>query len=180
MNKVLPMLLATCAFAACKPRGGELPGPPTPQSQRDATRALGSTVPEPDFGHNYWQKQHDTDTSQWQEAKRLCEQTVLANYPNCLPIRDIVAVDQRRKAIEANKLESTNNTMLQHGYQYDFSRKSWLPFRQLMSLGCVSVPAYPNDSRRIGFSTWKCPHGESIPTGIPDVHFGKEEEYATE
>jgi hypothetical protein len=169
MNKVLlPMLLASCAFAACKPRGGELPGPPTPGSQRDAIKALGSTVPESDFNGGYWQKQHDTNTSQWQEAKRLCEQTVLANYPNCLPIRDIVAVDQRRKAAEAGRAITKNDDMFRRGYEYDFGRKEWLPYHEMQAAGCVY--SYP----KIGQMTWECPSGIAIPEGIPDTSFGQQ------
>jgi len=175
MRKTIAIALAALAFAACRPRAGG-----GPAINRDAIKALGSAAPEPEFDRDYWRKQHDANSAEWREAKRLCEQTVLANYPNCLPVNDIVQADQKKKAEEGNKAAAKNDEMFRRGYQYDFVRKEWLPFRQLMAAGCVSLPAYPNDQRRIAFTTWKCPKDTSIPTGIPDPAFSKEEEDATD
>ncbi len=169
---VVPLFL--CAVGGCKTRNSG-----TPTSQQ-AIKALGSTVPALQFDRNYWQREHDTNSPAWREAKRLCEQTVLANYPNCLPVDDIAQADQHKKAEEGEKAAAKNDEMFRRGYQYDFARKSWVPFRQLMAAGCVSVPAYPNDQRRIGFSTWKCPQHTTIQKGIPDPQFNEEEERATD
>jgi len=170
MRKASAAILLACALTACKPRTATNP---------NAIQALGSTVPTSRFDRSYWQKERDANTPEWREAKRLCEQTVLANYPNCLPVNDIVQADQRKKAEAANKAAAKNEEMFRRGYQYDFARKLWLPLRPMMAAGCVSVPAYPNDLHRIGFSTWKCPVGAVLPQGIHDEKFSEEEESAT-
>ncbi len=96
-TRLFAILIAACALVACKRPPGQaaVPGPAVNQ---DAIKVLGSTVPEPNYDHSYWLKQHDANTPEWQKAKRLCEQTVLANYPNCLPVNDIVQADQLKKA----------------------------------------------------------------------------------
>ena len=169
------ILIAACTLLACKRPAREIP-----ESSLDAIKALGSTVPSTRFDQKFWQRERNANSSAWIEAKRLCEQTVLANYPNCLSVNDIEQADQRKKAEEGEKAVAKNDEMFRRGYQYDFLRKSWLPFRQLMAAGCVSVPAYPNDQRRIGFSTWKCPQDTTIPRGISDPQFNEEEERATD
>lgn len=178
-RRLVAVLIAVCAFAACKRPSGEAPAS-MPAMNQDAIKALGRTVPEPGYDRAYWLKQHDADTAEWHEAKRLCEQTVLASYLNCLPLNDIVQADRRKKAQEEEKAAAKNDEMFRRGYQYDFARKSWLPFRQLMAAGCISVPAYPNDQRRIGLSTWKCPQDMTIPNRIQDPQFRQEEEHATD
>lgn len=175
----IALLFTAYACGACTRPANEGPARARALNQ-DAIKALGRTVPEPNYNQSYWLKQHDANTPEWQEAKRLCQQTVLGNYPNCLPVNDLVQADQRKKAQEGEKATTKNEEMFRRGYQYDFARKSWLPFQELMSAGCVSEPAYPNDQRRIGFSTWKCPPGTTVPNGIPDLQFEGEEERATE
>ena len=169
MKKTVAMALAALALAACKPRPGAAPA-----VNRDALKALGSTVPEPRLDRAYWLKQHDADTPEWQQAERLCGQTVLANYPNCLPVNDIVQADQKRKAEAGHKAAAKNEEMFRHGYEYDDLRKEWLPFREMQAAGCWYAPAYPNDSTKIGIATWRCPSGIAIPKGIPDPNFSKE------
>jgi hypothetical protein len=168
MRKTVAVALTALAFAACKPRRSE-----TPPASRNAIKALGSTVPEPDFDRAYWQKQHDADSAEWREAKRLCGQTVLANYPNCLPVNDIVQADQKKKAELGNQAAAKNDEMFRRGYQYDFVRKEWLPFRAMDAAGCTTV--YPPNLKP-GMFTWRCPSGTQMPKGIPDPNFSKEGE----
>jgi hypothetical protein len=151
-----------------------------PGVNQDAIKALGSTVPEPDYDRSYWLKQHDTNTPEWQEAKRLCKETVLANYPNCLVVNDIVQADQRTRAEAGNKAAAKIEEMGRRGYGYDYRRKAWFPDRDMLAAGCTSVPAYPGNPARVGFYTWQCPAGTALPKGIHDPHFSKEEERATD
>jgi hypothetical protein len=174
MRKSLAIALVGLMFAACKPRLGE-----SPAKSQDAIKALGSTVPATQFDHNFWQREHDANSPAWNEAKRLCGQTVLANYPNCLPVNDIVQLDQRKRAEAGNRAAGKIEEMSRRGYLYDYARKAWLPALAMQSAGCASAPAYPNDPKRIGFSTWKCPTDAVIPKGIPDEAFSREEENAT-
>jgi hypothetical protein len=166
MRKPIAIALAALAFAACRPRAGG-----GPAINRNAIKALGSTAPEPNLDRGYWQVQHDANTPEWREAKRLCEQTVLANYPNCLPVNDIVQADQKKKAEEGNKAAAKNDEMFRRGYQYDFVRKEWLPFRAMDAAGCTTI--YPPNLKP-GMFTWQCPSGTQIPKGISDPNFGKE------
>jgi len=171
MKKTVAIALAALALAACKPRPGAA-------VNQDAIKALGSAMPEAGFDHAYWLKQHDANTAEWQEAKRLCGQTVLANYPNCLPVNDIVQADQKKKAEAGHRAALKMEEMFRRGYQYDFVRKEWLPYRQMQAAGCWYADAYPNNSKRIQ-SFWKCPDSAVIPNGIPDPDFSKEEENVT-
>jgi hypothetical protein len=168
-TRLLAILIAACVLVACKrpPGQASVLGPAVNQ---DAIKALGSTVPEPNYDRSYWLKQHDANTPEWQNAKRLCEQTVLTNYPNCLPVNDIVQVDQRMKAAQADKAVAKNDEMFRRGYQYDFARKEWLPYHQMQAAGCIYT--YPE----VGRMTWRCPPDAAIPKGIPDTEFGREGE----
>jgi hypothetical protein len=170
----IAILLAACALVACKQ-----PAPETPESDKDAIKALGSTIPASQFDRSFWQREHDASSSVWLEANRLCGQTVLASYPNCLPVNDILETDRRRKAEAGNKAATKIEEMGRRGYGYDYRRKEWLPDREVLAVGCTSVPAYPCNSARTGFYTWQCPVGTTIPQGIPDARFSKEEEGAT-
>jgi hypothetical protein len=138
---------------------------------QDAIKALGSTVPEPNYDHSYWLKQHDANTPEWQKAKRLCGQTVLANYPNCLPVNDIVQADQLKKAEAGNKAAEKIEEMFRRGYQFDDVRKAWLPFREMQAAGCtysypeswrndVAMPAWHSEPE--GHSRSKFQHGGKV------------------
>jgi hypothetical protein len=166
MRNSLAIAFAVLTFAACKPRLGE-----SPAKSQDAIKALGSTVPATQFDRTFWQREHDANSSTWNEAKRLCGQTVLANYPNCLPVNDIVQVDQRKRAEEGKRAASKNDEMFRRGYQYDFVRKEWLPFREMDAAGCTTI--YPSHLKP-GSPTWHCPPGAVIPKGIPDPNFSSE------
>jgi hypothetical protein len=168
-KRFFPILLAAGALVACRLAPGEAPAP-MPAMNQDAIKALGSTMPEPNFNISYWLKQYDTNTPEWQEAKRLCEQTVLANYPNCVPVNDIVQTDRRAKAAQADKSIAKNDEMFKRGYQYDFGRKEWFPYHEMQAAGCIYT--YPS----VGRMTWRCPLGATLPRGIPDSDFGREGE----
>jgi hypothetical protein len=163
MKKTVAIALAALALAACKSRSGAAPA-----VNQDAIKALGGAVPEPRFDRSYWLKQHDANTPEWREAKRLCGQTVLANYPNCLPVNDIVQADQRKTAEAGHRVAVKNEEMLRRGYEYDDLRKEWLPFREMQAAGCIYT--YPE----VGRMTWQCPSGFAVPKGISDPKFSKE------
>ena len=175
MKRGLAIALAAIVFVACKARPGE-----SPAKSQDAIAALGSSVPTTQFDRTFWQREHDANSSAWIEAKRLCWQTVLGNYPNCLPVNDIVQADQRKKAEAGNKAAAKIEEMGRQGYGYDYQRKEWLLDHDMLAAGCTSVPAYPSNPVGIGFYTWQCPAGKTIPKGIPDSDFSKEEESATD
>ena len=141
---------------------------PAPSTDEESIKSLGSLVPEPRFDRSYWQSRHDANDAVWKEAQRLCEQTVLANYPNCLAVSDLIRLDQERKAAIGSKVASKNEEMFRKGYAYDDARKEWLPFRVMQENGCVY--AYPGN----GAVTWQCPSGAEIPPGIPDKTIGAE------
>jgi hypothetical protein len=162
MRKSSAAILLACALTACRARTA---------TTRNAIQALGGMVPASQFGRRYWQKEHDAETPEWLLAKRLCEQTVLANYPNCLPINDIVQADQTKEAEVGAKVRFKNEEMFRQGYQYDYLRKSWLPMREMEFAGCLYADAYPNDLTKIGVATWRCPPGTVIPKGIPNPSF---------
>jgi len=113
-------------------------------------------------------------TPEWLLAKRLCEQTVLATYPNCLPVNDIAQTDQLKEAEAGDKAAAKIEEMGRRGYLYDYARKSWLPTLKMQAFGCLAVPAFPNNLRKLGDYTWKCPSDAQIPQGIPDSNFSKE------
>jgi hypothetical protein len=160
MRKASAALLIACALTACESHSA---------TNRNAIHALGSAVPASQFDRRYWQGQHDANTPEWLQAKRLCEQTVLLTYPNCLPVNDIVEADQRYKADAGDKAAAKIEEMARHGYQYDDVREAWLPFREMQAAGCTY--SYP----KLGQSTWQCSPGTAIPKGIPDPTFGTEE-----
>ncbi len=166
MRKSLAIAFVGLMFAACKQHVSG-----SPATTQDAIRALGSTVPSTQFDRNFWQREHAANSSAWIEAKRLCGQTVLANYPNCLPVNDIVQADQRKRVEEGKRAAAKNEEMFRRGYQYDFVRKEWLPFREMDAAGCIT--GYPSYLKP-GSSTWQCPPGTVIPKGIPDPNFSDE------
>jgi len=172
--KKIAIALAAVMFTACHSRSSE----PPPASQ-DALKALGSMVPSTQFDRSFWQREHDANSSVWSEAKRLCQQTLLANYPNCLPVNDIVQADQTKKSQVAKTLDATREQMFERGFEYDALRMAWLPFREMYIKGCVYSPAYPNDPKKVG-STWNCPLGTAVPTGIRDEKFGEEQTDVTQ
>ena len=44
-----------------------------------ALKALGSTVPAPEYGREFWQPQHDQNTDAWRQAVKICSEAILAN-----------------------------------------------------------------------------------------------------
>ena len=164
MRKASAAILLACALTACRARTA---------TNQNAIKALGSINPASRFDKSYWQKEHDANTPAWLEAKRLCGQTALANYPNCLPVSDIVEADQRSDAEYAAKTRAKSEQMFQRGYQYDYLRKSWLPIREMQLAACLYTDASPNDLTEVGIETWQCPSGTVIPKGIPDPRFSE-------
>jgi hypothetical protein len=161
IRTTVAIVLAVFALSACKPHYGEAPATHDSMNQ-EASTALGSTVPVSQFDRGYWQRLHDTETPEWREAKRLCEQTILENYPNCLPVNDILQADREKEAEISSTARAKNEEMYRRGYQFDDVRKQWLPFHEMQAAGCTY--SYP----KIGQMTWQCPLGTVLPLGIPD------------
>ncbi len=162
-------LLFTFALAACKTWRQESP-PPNSSVKEDPIEALGSAMPALRYDRSYWQKQHDAKTPEWEQAKRLCGQTILANYPNCIPINDIVQTDMQKRGEAGLKARAKNEQMFRRGYEYDYARREWFPFRKMESAGCTT--AYP----KVGQMTWQCAPGTIIPQGITDPNFSTQGE----
>ena len=165
MRKASAAILLACALTACRARTA---------TNQNAIKALGSTIPASRFDKSYWQKEHDANTPAWLEAKRLCGQTVLANYPNCLPVNDIVQADQQKDAEHGNEDAAPRaNRCPSAVINTTTVRKSWLPIREMQLAACLYTDAYPNDLTKVGFETWQCPSGTVIPKGIPDPRFSE-------
>ena len=98
MRTSLAIAFVVVMFAACKQHSSG-----SSATGQDAIKALGSMVPSTQFDRTFWQREHDANSSAWIEAKRLCRRTVLANYPNCLPVNDIIQTEQRKRAEAGNK-----------------------------------------------------------------------------
>jgi hypothetical protein len=174
MRKSRAIVCAVLIFGACRPHQSA-----SSATSQNAIEALGSTVPSSRFDRTFWQHEHDANSSAWNDAKRLCGQTVLANYPNCLSVNDILQADQKKKAEAGRKAALRMEEMLRRGYQYDFIRKEWMPYHQMQSAGCWYADSNSNNSTRMQ-SFWQCPAGIPIPKGIPDPEFSKEEKDATD
>lgn len=142
--------IASALFAACN-------GKPWIQNNDSnaALKALGSTVPVPEYGHKFWQGQHDQNTDAWREAVKLCSESILANYPNCLPINEIVQADKEVAAHHAGAL-------IARGYQYDALRHRWFNQQQMEALGCRYHPRFDLGSNQGRFD---CPPYVSLPQG---------------
>ena len=157
----------------CHPRSSE--GRQLGRSQ-DAIKALGSTVPSTQFDRSFWQHQHDANSPAWSEAKRLCEQTVLANYPNCLPVNDIVQADQQKKAEAGNKAaEPRSKKCSGDGYRVRRRPQSVAAYRATCRPLDASIRAYPK-IRQDRMLHGNAQQAASIPKGIPDPKFQSREE----
>jgi len=144
------LLFALALFVACNRK------PWIQTNDADAAlKALGSTMPAPEYGREFWQPQHDQNTDAWRQAVKLCSESILANYPNCLPVTAIVQTDREVEARHAGAL-------IARGYQYDALRHRWFNQQQMEALGCRYHPRFdlgPNQGR------FDCPPYVSLPQG---------------
>lgn len=129
-----------------------------------ALKALGSTVPAPEYGREFWQRQHDQKSDAWQQAVKLCSESILASYPNCLPVNTIVQADtEKRTSVERQK-NAHFNEMTQRGYDYDAARGLWFREADMVVRKCYYMPLNPNDPQDFR-STFQCPTGTKVPEG---------------
>lgn len=145
--------IASALFAACNRK-------PWIQNNDSnaALAALGSTVPVPEYGYKFWQGQHDQNTDAWREAVKLCSESILANYPNCLPINEIVPADTQKQAAKQSEKTKHEREMWARGYDYDKNRKLWFPFQSMISAGC----SYSGEP---GARVFDCPAAAKLPKG---------------
>jgi hypothetical protein len=120
-----------------------------------ALKALGNTVPAPEYGREFWQKQHDQKNDTWQQADKLCRESILANYPNCLPVTEIVQADKERETRHTGE-------MISRGYQYDALRRRWFSQQQMEALGCKYHPRF---DLGVDQGRFDCPPYVSLPQG---------------
>jgi hypothetical protein len=144
------LLVAAALFTACNRK------PWIQTTDTDAAlKALGSTVPAPEYGRDFWRLEHDENGEAWRQAVKLCSESILANYPNCLPVTAIVQADKESEARHAGE-------MLGRGYQYDALRHRWFNQQQMEALGCKYHPRFdlgPDQGR------FDCPPYMSLPKG---------------
>ena len=124
----------------------------------EALKSLGSTVPAPEYGRDFWQRQHDQNSNAWQQAVKLCSESILAGYPNCLPVKEIVEKEIERAATQQSQKTEHAREMWKRGYDYDLNRKLWFPFDGMMAAGC----SYSGEP---GERVFDCPPNAKLPNG---------------
>jgi hypothetical protein len=151
--------IASALFAACNRK------PWIQTNDADAAlRALGSTVPVPEYGHKFWQGQHDQNTDAWRQAVKICSESILANYPNCLPINEIVQADTQKRAAKERQKNAHFDEMTRRGYDFDTARGLWFRETEMVARKCYYMPLNPNDPADLR-STFQCPAGTQLPKG---------------
>jgi hypothetical protein len=152
-------IIAPALFAACnrKPRIQN-------NDANAALKALGSTVPAPEYGREFWQPQHDQNTDAWREAMKLCSESILANYPNCLPINEIFQADVQKQAAKERQKNAHFDEMTRRGYDFDAARGLWFRETDMVARKCYYMPLSPNDPADLR-STFQCPAGTQLPKG---------------
>ena len=120
-----------------------------------ALKALGSTVPAPEYGPEFWQRQHDQKSDGWQQAVRLCSDSILLSYPNCVPVTAIIQGDKESEARHAGE-------MLSRGYVHDVLRHRWFNRQQMEAVGCKYHPRFDLGTDQGRFD---CPASASLPQG---------------
>lgn len=147
------LLVAAALFAACNCK------PWIQTRDTDAAlKALGSTVPAPEYGRDFWRLEHDENSEAWRQAVKLCSESILANYPNCLPVTAIVQADAEKRAAEQSDKTKHDREMWARGYDYDKNRKLWFPFEQMTAAGC----SYSGEP---GARVFDCPPNAKLPKG---------------
>lgn len=129
-----------------------------------ALKALGSTVPAPDYGEEFWQRQHDQDSNAWRQAAKLCSESILANYPNCLPVKAIVQADAQKQAAKERQKNAHFDEMTRHGYDYDAVRGLWYRESDMITLRCNYTRLLPGSLTDFR-ATFQCPPGTRLPRG---------------
>jgi len=151
--------IASALFAACNRK-------PWIQNNDSnaALKALGSAAPAPEYGREFWQGQHDQNTDAWREAVKLCSESILASYPNCLPINEIVQADAQKQAAKERQKNTHFDEMTRRGYDFDAARGLWFRETDMVARKCYYMPLNPNDPADLR-STFQCPAGTQLPKG---------------
>ncbi len=157
--------ISACLLIGLLPLVGCNRSPWVQTSDTDAAlMALGSTVPAPEYGREFWQKQHDQKNDAWQQAVKLCRESILANYPNCLPVADIAQGDAQKRAAEERLKNAHSNEMMRRGYGYDAVRGLWFREADMIALRCIYTRLSPNSLTDFR-ATFGCPPGTKLPNG---------------
>lgn len=123
-----------------------------------ALKALGSTVPAPEYGEEFWQRQHDQNSNAWRQAAKLCSESILAKYPNCLPVTAIVQADAQKQRVKRLAATKHERDMWARGYDYDKNRQLWFPLQAMIAAGC----SYSGEP---GARVFECPPDAKLPKG---------------
>lgn len=151
--------IASALFAACNRK------PWIQTGDADAAlKALGSAAPAPEYGLEFWQPQHDQNTDAWREAVKLCSESILATYPNCLPINEIVQADAQKQAAKERQKNTHFDEMTRRGYDYDAVRGLWFRESDMITRRCVYTRLSPSSLTDFS-ATFKCPPGTRLPEG---------------
>lgn len=157
--------ISSCLLVAFVPLAGCDRSPWVQTSDRDAAlKSLGSTMPAPEYGREFWQRQHDQKSDAWQQAAKLCSESILENYPNCVPVNAIVQADAEKRAAAERQKNVHFNEMTQRGYDYDAARGLWFREADMVARKCYYKPLNPNDPQDFR-STFQCPAGSKLPEG---------------
>jgi hypothetical protein len=153
------LLVAAALFTACNRK------PWIQTRDTDAAlKALGSTVPAPEYGHDFWRLEHDENSEAWRQAVKLCSESILANYPNCLPVTAIVQEDAQKQAAKEREKNAHFDEMMARGFDYDAARGLWYRESDMISRRCVYTRLSP-DSLTDFKATFQCPAGTKLPKG---------------
>ena len=153
------LMVGPLALAACN-------RPPwvQPNDTDAALKSLGSTVPAPEYGRDFWQRQHDQNSDAWQQAVKLCSESILASYPNCASVNEIVQMDADKQATAERQRNAHSNEMMQRGFDFDAARGLWFREADMVARRCYYMPLNPKDSADHR-STFQCPQGTQLPEG---------------
>jgi len=109
--------ISTCLLIGLLPLAGCNRAPWVQTSDTDAAlKALGNTVPAPEYGREFWQRQHDQKSDAWQQAVKICSESILASYPNCMPVNAIFQADAELRATQQSEKTKHAREMWTRGY----------------------------------------------------------------
>ncbi len=151
--------ISTCLLIGLLPLAGCNRSPWVQTSDTDAAlKALGNTVPAPEYGREFWQRQHDQKSDAWQQAVKICSESILASYPNCMPVNAIFQADAELRATQQSEKTKHAREMWTRGYDYDKNRRLWFPFDGMIAAGC----SYSGEP---GARVFDCPPDAKLPKG---------------
>ena len=157
--------ISTCLLIGLLPHAGCNRSPWVQTSDTDAAlKALGSTLPDPEYGREFWQREHDQKSDAWQQAVKLCSESILEKYPNCVPVNTIVQTDTDKRAAAERQKNAHFNEMMQRGFEYDAVRSLWFRETDMIGQRCIYTRLSPNSLTDFR-ATFECPPGTKLPDG---------------